>query len=78
MLNSSVPRSSNTWVDLWTAATLIDLRLAQESSEAAVKHALLADDGLEIALARLAAWAYAVRDARRLQLSGRRGQMLYR
>ena len=54
-------RSSTTWIDLWTLATGVDYRLSSCADEEELIRTLAADDLMELALRRLAAYAYEVR-----------------
>ena len=51
-------RSDGQYQDLWHAATAIDYRLAQETSEAGILRALASDDAMELWLRRFSSYVY--------------------
>jgi hypothetical protein len=60
-LSQMVPQQARDnvhFVDLWSAATAIDFRLGQESTDQGLMHALATEDSLEISLRRLASYVY--------------------
>ena len=59
-------RTSQQFVDLWTAATAVDFRLSQGGSSAGIANILSEDDMVELNLRRLASYVYQTRtkDAR--------------
>ncbi|CAK0845232.1 unnamed protein product, partial [Prorocentrum cordatum] len=59
-------RTSPVWVDLWTLATSVDLRLRDCGSDLEIMQVLAKDDMMEIGLRRLAAYVYEQRSGDRV------------